>query len=78
VEQVGEAISANAGTTIDSINYNFGARGGEMRLNIVAADFDAVERVRADINRAGLVAEMESSSADGARVRARLRVGDKS
>jgi type II secretory pathway component PulL len=49
-----------------------------MRLNIVAADFDAVERVRADINRAGLVAEMESSSADGARVRARLRVGDKS
>ena len=37
-----------------------------------------VERVRADINRAGLVAEMESSSADGARVRARLRVGDKS
>ncbi|MBP6681699.1 MAG: type II secretion system protein GspL [Halioglobus sp.] len=78
VERVGEAISANAGTTIDSINYNFGARGGEMRLNIVATDFDAVERVRADINKAGLVAEMESSSADGDRVRARLRVGDKS
>jgi transcriptional/translational regulatory protein YebC/TACO1 len=29
-----------------------------MRMNIVAADFDAVERVRAEINRAGLVAEM--------------------
>ena len=44
----------------------------------LAADFDAVERVRADINKAGLAAEMESSSADGDKVRARLRVGDKS
>ena len=78
VERVGAAVSANAGTTIDSINYNFGERGGEMRMNIVAADFDAVERVRADINKAGLAAEMESSSADGDKVRARLRVGDKS
>jgi len=49
-----------------------------MRMNIVAADFEAVERVRADINKAGLEAVMESSSAQGDKVRARLRVGDKS
>lgn len=47
-------------------------------MNIVAADFEAVERVRSDINKAGLEAVMESSSAQGDKVRARLRVGDRS
>ena len=47
-----------------------------MRLSILAADFDTVERVRADLNRAGLKAVMESSSAQGDRVSARLRVGE--
>ena len=49
-----------------------------MRMNILAVDFEAVERVRADINETGLEAVMESSSAQGDKVRARLRVGDKS
>lgn len=78
IEQVGAVIAGSSGTSIDGINYNFSARGGEMRMNIVAADFGAVERVRADINKAGLEAVMESSSAQGDQVRARLRVGDKS
>ena len=78
MEQVGAVIAGNSGTTIDAINYNFSDRGGEMRMNIVAADFEAVERVRAGINKAGLEAIMESSSAQGDKVRARLRVGDKS
>ncbi len=78
VEQVGAVIVGNAGTSIDAINYNFSDRGGEMRMNILAADFAAVEQVRADINKAGLEAIMESSSAQGDKVRARLRVGDKS
>jgi general secretion pathway protein L len=78
MEQVGVVIAGNKGTSIDTINYNFNDRGGEMRMNILAADFEAVERVRADINSAGLEAVMESSSAQGDKVRARLRVGDKS
>ena len=78
IEQVGIVISGNSGTSIDAINYNFSTRGGEMRMNILAADFEAVERVRADINEAGLEAVMESSSAQGDKVRARLRVGSKS
>ena len=49
-----------------------------MRMNIVAADFEAVEQVRAEINKSGLQAVMESSSAQGDRVRARLRVGERS
>lgn len=78
MEQVGGVVAGNTGTSIDAINYNFSDRGGEMRMNIVAADFEAVERVRAGINKAGLEAIMESSSAQGDKVRARLRVGDKS
>jgi len=78
MEQVGSVIANNKGTSIDTINYNFNNRGGEMRMNILAADFEAVERVRADINSAGLEAVMESSSTQGDKVRARLRVGDKS
>lgn len=78
MEQVGQALAASPGTSLASINYNFSDRGGEMRMNIVAADFEAVERVRADINRAGLEAVMENSNAQGDRVRARLRVGEKS
>ncbi len=78
MEQVGAIIAGDSGTSIDAINYNFSDRGGEMRMNIVAADFEAVERVRAGINKAGLEAIMESSSAQGDKVRARLRVGDKS
>ncbi len=76
MNRVGEVIAGTPGTTIASINYN--DRGNEMRMNIVAADFEAVEQVRAAINRAGLNAEMESSSAQGDQVRARLRVGEKS
>jgi type II secretion system protein L len=77
IEQVGAVVAANPGTSVAAINYNFSDRGGEMRMNILASDFEAVERVRADINKAGLQAVMENSSAQGDQVRARLRVGEK-
>jgi len=76
MDQVGSVIATRPGTTIVSINYN--DKGDEMRMNIVAADFEAVEQMRADINEAGLQAVMESSSAQGDQVRARLRVGERS
>ncbi len=76
MEQVGTVIAAADGTSIATINYN--DRAGELRLNIVAADYGAVEQIRAGINESGLEAVMESSSAQGDRVRARLRVGERS
>jgi general secretion pathway protein L len=76
MERAGEVIANSPGTSIATINYN--DKGGEMRMNILAADFEAVERVREQINQAGLQAVMESSSAQGDQVRARLRVGEKS
>jgi len=74
MERVGSVIASRPGTSIATINYN--DKADEMRMNIVAANYEAVEQVRADINKAGLQAVMESSSAQGNKVRARLRVGD--
>ena len=76
LDRVGTVIAARPGTSIASINYN--DKGDEMRMNIVATDFEAVEQVRSAINQSGLDAVMESSSAQGDRVRARLRVGVRS
>jgi general secretion pathway protein L len=71
--KVGSVIAGREGTSIASINYS--DRGGELRMNIVAADYTAVEQIREGINKTGLKAVMESSSAQGDRVRARIRVG---
>ncbi|MEZ5573980.1 MAG: type II secretion system protein GspL [Halioglobus sp.] len=76
IERVGKAIHGMPGTSIASINYN--DKGDEMRLNIVAADFEGVEQLRSRINEAGLEAIMESSSTQGDRVSARLRVTERS
>jgi general secretion pathway protein L len=76
MNRVGEVIGSRPGTSIATINYS--DKNDELRLNIVAADFETVEQVRADINKSGLQAVMESSSAQGDKVRARLRVGDRS
>ena len=76
MDRVGAVVAGMPGTTIASINYN--DKGDEMRMNIVTADFEGVEQLRARINETGLHAQMESSSAQGDRVRARLRVGERS
>lgn len=76
LDRVGGAIAGMPGTTIASINYN--DKGDEMRLNIIAADFEGVEQLRAKIHEAGLEATMESSNMQGTRVSARLRVTERS
>lgn len=74
--RVGKVVSTSDGTSIVSINFS--DKAGEMRLNIVAANYGAVEEVRSGMVDAGMEAVMESSSAQGDKVRARLRVEDKS
>ncbi len=73
VSRVGEVISAHPGTRIASINYN--DRGDEIRMNITARNFEAVDDIHTALNRAGLSATMESSNAQGDQVRARMRIG---
>ncbi|MDX1732820.1 MAG: type II secretion system protein GspL [Halioglobus sp.] len=73
VARVGEAMSKTPNTSIATLNYN--DKTDEMRLNIIAGSFEGVESLRSAINASGLQAVMESSNAQGDKVRARLRVG---
>jgi type II secretory pathway component PulL len=76
VARVGEVLAANPGTSIASLNYS--QRAGEMRLNILASDYGAVDRIREGIAATGLEASLENSSAQDDGVRARLRVAERS
>ena len=55
---------------VTSINYT----SGQLRLNLTAQDFASVEQIRQALERAGLKATLETSSARGDEVRARLRI----
>lgn len=69
---VGGAVNGVKSGRIASINYN--ARSGDLRMNIEAADYEAVEAIRLAIANQGLEATMESSNAQDGKVRARMRV----
>ena len=71
--RVGQVVADGKGNII-SINYN--DKAAEMRLNLLAANYESVERIRAGCAEAGLQATLENSSAQGDQVRARLRVGE--
>ena len=70
LEPLGRLIAAQQGTMLASLNYN--QRSGELRVNLIAPDFAAVESIRAGLVAAGQVAALENSSRSGDRVRARL------
>ncbi|PID55057.1 MAG: type II secretion system protein GspL [Gammaproteobacteria bacterium] len=69
---VGLAVSERDNTRLLSVNYN--ARGGDMRVSLLAPDYSAVEALRAGMSEAGVKAVLESSNAQSDGVRARLRV----
>ena len=73
MNRVGEIVAKKPGALIASVNYN--DKGDEMRINLTASNFEEVEAIRTAMTQGGLDAVMENSSAQGNRVRARLRVG---
>ena len=75
VAQVGDVVTTADGSIV-SINYN--EKAGEIRLNLLAADYEAVERIRSGFVENGLQATLENSSAQDDGVRARMRVGGRS
>lgn len=75
VARVGDVVTTADGSIV-SINYN--EKAGEVRLNLLAADYEAVERIRSGFVASGLQAILENSSAQGEQVRARMRVGGSS
>lgn len=72
LEPLGLQLAAQPGAALASLNYS--QRSGELRVNLLAPDFAAVERIRSALAEAGLSATLESSSRSGDRVRARLRI----
>jgi type II secretory pathway component PulL len=48
---------------------------GELRINLLAPDFGAVERLQSALSAQGVQATLENSSRSGDQVRARLRIG---
>ncbi|MFT7286074.1 MAG: general secretion pathway protein L [Halieaceae bacterium] len=66
-------VAAEEGTVLASLNYN--QRAGELRVNLMAPSFDAVEKIRAGLVAAGLSATLENSSRSAGGVIARLRMG---
>ena len=73
MSRLGEVIHENPGASVASINYS--DKADEVRMNISANNFESVETIRTAMNQAGLSAKMESSSAQGDKVSARMRIG---
>lgn len=70
--QVAQVLSAVDGLTLQSLNY--AEKQSEIRLTVLAEDFDDVETARANIEKLGLTAELTGSSSEGGKTRARLRI----
>ena len=75
VERIGRVVQAEPGARLTSASFS--DRAGDVRFNILAPDFGAVESIRARMDEAGLDVRMESSSVQGDSVRARLRIKEK-
>jgi general secretion pathway protein L len=71
---LGRLMAQRTDNALASLNYSQGS--GELRVNLLAPDFDAVEDIRAGLVNAGLDATLENSSRAGEGVRARLRIDE--
>lgn len=75
MERIGRVVAGQQGAQVASINFN--DKLGDVRLNLVVADFRSVEAIRSGLVAAGLEAVTENSNAQADRVRARLKVSRK-
>ena len=66
-------LAAAGGMQLASLNYS--QSGSELRINLLAPNFAAVEALRTALTGEGLDATLENSSRSGDGVRARLRLG---
>ncbi len=75
LNRIGRVIQAQKGAQLATINFN--DKVGDVRLNLVVPDFKAVESIRTELDKVGLLAQMENSNTQGDVVRARLKVREK-
>jgi type II secretion system protein L len=72
LDRTGLALQSIPDTQMVTLNYS--DRNEQLSITILAADFSAVESIRSELVKGGLKAELDSSSAQGDQVRARLKV----
>jgi type II secretion system protein L len=72
IQRVGIALEGHSSVELESINFT--DRNGDLRLNLVAADFQTVDAIRTGFEEAGLQAVLQNSSSQGDRVRARVLI----
>ena len=72
LSQIGPVLNAVNGLSLQSLNYN--EKQSEVRITILASDFNDVETARANLAKLGLKAELTGSNAEGGKTRARLRI----
>jgi len=72
LDRVGRVIAVSSELTLSSINYSDSA--GEVRLDLLAPNYDEIEALRERFTTSGLNATLETSSQRDTQVRARLKV----
>ena len=72
LDRVGRVIAVSSELTLSSINYSDSA--GEVRLDLLAPNYDEIEALRERFTTSGLDATLETSSQRDTQVRARLKV----
>ncbi len=72
LDRTGLALQSIPDTQMVTLNYS--DRNEQLSITVLAPDFAAVESIRSELVKGGLQAELDSSSAQGDQVRARLKV----
>lgn len=72
LSKIGEAVAAVSDVQLQNINYT--EQQSEVRLTLTLPSFNDVEKLRMNIEKKGLKAELTGSDRDGSKTRARLRV----
>lgn len=72
LEPLAQQVSSEDGAVLGSMNYS--GSSGEIRVTLLAGDFNQVERIRTALVERGVRASLDNSSRSGQGVRARLRL----
>ncbi len=76
MDRIGGVVAKQQGAQVATINFS--DKLGDVRINLVAPDFNAVEAIRASLEEQGMNATTENTNRQGNVVRARLKVSEKS
>jgi type II secretion system protein L len=74
MDRIGRVLQSHTGAQLTSVNFS--SKLGDVRINLLAPDFSAVESIRTELGSAGLKVDLENSNAQGEQVRARFKIAE--